>query len=483
MKEKGITLIALIVTVIVLIILAGISISSLTGEDGTVLNASKAKLKTEVKDIEEQIELKEINENDGEDFQFGTLKELIGREDEYNEILYMEDGELVYIKENVSERQAEWLEEMGIKEKQNIIPIYTEKQFRKIGTGEEIEIEEVGGEKFKFNIDSHYILQNDIDLKCSKENQWIPIGTVNKPFDGILEGKGYKIKGIYIDEGENIGLFGYNNGTIENINLEGYLNGSNFIGAVVANNRGNGKVVGCTNNVEMYASRNGNGAIVGRNEGLIENCENNAYVEFNATSGGICGNNAVTGIIRKCKNTHEILLKDFDIGGIVGLNAGIVEECCNTGNILVTTKSGRYSKGGIVGTNSGSIKYCFNIARVEGNKNWNVGGITGNNETNGRIEFSYNAGEVIGNVKIGGMVGSNSGNIKNSYAIDNIELISENTGNIENCLQLTENQLKNKEKIILEDKTETNIIELLNKEEEKYKEDIESQNKGYPIFK
>ena len=227
MKEKGITLIALIVTIIVLIILAGISISSLTGEDGTVLNASKAKLKTEVKDIEEQIELKEINENDGEDFQFGTLKELIGREDEYNEILYMEDGELVYIKENVSERQAEWLEEMGIKEKQNIIPIYTEKQFRKIGTGEEIEIEEVGGEKFKFNIDSHYILQNDIDLKCSKENQWIPIGTVNKPFDGILEGKGYKIKGIYIDEGENIGLFGYNNGTIENINLEGYLNGSN----------------------------------------------------------------------------------------------------------------------------------------------------------------------------------------------------------------------------------------------------------------
>ena len=79
MKEKGITLIALIVTIIVLIILAGISISSLTGEDGTVLNASKAKLKTEVKDIEEQIELKEINENDGEDFQFGTLKELIGR--------------------------------------------------------------------------------------------------------------------------------------------------------------------------------------------------------------------------------------------------------------------------------------------------------------------------------------------------------------------------------------------------------------------
>ena len=482
MKEKGITLIALIVTVIVLIILAGISISSLTGEDGTVLNASKAKLKTEVKDIEEQIELKEINENDGEDFQFGTLKELIGREDEYNEILYMEDGELVYIKENVSERQAEWLEEMGIKEKQNIIPIYTEKQFRKIGTGEEIEIEEVGGEKFKFNIDSHYVLQNDIDLNCNEENQWIPIGTVSKPFNGILEGKEYKIKGIYIDEGENIGLFGYNNGTIENINLYGYIYGTkNYIGGIVARN--NGKVIGCINNVEIYARGDCNGAIVGKNGGLIENCENNAYIELKATSGGICGENTNKGIIRKCKNTHEIVLIDYKIGGIVGNNAGTVEECCNTRNILTSTEYVRYAKGGIAGTNSGCIKYCFNIASVEGNKNWNVGGITGNNETNGSIEFSYNAGEVIGNNTVGNIAGNNSGNVKNSYAIDNIELISENTGNIENCLQLTENQLKNKEKIILEDKTETNIIELLNKEEEKYKEDSKTQNKGYPIFK
>ena len=483
MKEKGITLIALIVTIIVLIILAGISIATLTGEDGTVLNASKAKLKTEVKDIEEQIELKEINENGGEDFQFGTLKNLIRREDEYNEILYIEDGKLVYIKEKVSEKQAEWLEEMGIKEKQNIIPIYTEEQFRKIGTGEEIEIEEAGGEKFKFNIDSHYVLQNDIDLKCSKENQWIPIGTASKPFDGILEGKGYKIKGIYIDKGTNIGLFGYNNGTIENINLYGYLNGSNFIGAVVANNRGNGKVIKCTNNIEIYASGKFNGTIVGVNEGLIENCENNAYVELNATSGGICGRNDTTGIIRKCKNTHEILLKDFNIGGIVGENRGGVEECYNIANILGITGYARYAKGGIVGLNSGSIKYCFNTARVEGNRNWSIGGITGSNETNGSIEFSYNAGEVIGNNIVGNIAGSNAGNIKNSYTLNNLELVSENTGNIENCLQLTESQLKNKEKIILEDKTQTNIIELLNKEEEKYKEDSKTQNKGYPIFK
>ena len=48
MKEKGITLIALIVTIIVLIILAGITIATLTGEDGIINNANDAKEDTEI---------------------------------------------------------------------------------------------------------------------------------------------------------------------------------------------------------------------------------------------------------------------------------------------------------------------------------------------------------------------------------------------------------------------------------------------------
>lgn len=45
-NEKGITLIALVVTVIVVIILAGVSISMLTGQNGILDNASKAKRST-----------------------------------------------------------------------------------------------------------------------------------------------------------------------------------------------------------------------------------------------------------------------------------------------------------------------------------------------------------------------------------------------------------------------------------------------------
>ena len=41
-KEQGITLIALIITIIVLLILAAISIATLTGENGILTKASEA---------------------------------------------------------------------------------------------------------------------------------------------------------------------------------------------------------------------------------------------------------------------------------------------------------------------------------------------------------------------------------------------------------------------------------------------------------
>ena len=54
-KENGITLIALVVTIVVLIILAGISISMLTGENGIINQAQKAKEETEIGEEKEAI--------------------------------------------------------------------------------------------------------------------------------------------------------------------------------------------------------------------------------------------------------------------------------------------------------------------------------------------------------------------------------------------------------------------------------------------
>ena len=51
-KNTGITLIALVVTVIVLLVLAGVSISMLTGQNGILIRAAESKEKTE--DAEKQ---------------------------------------------------------------------------------------------------------------------------------------------------------------------------------------------------------------------------------------------------------------------------------------------------------------------------------------------------------------------------------------------------------------------------------------------
>ena len=56
-KEKGITLIALVVTIVVLLILAAVSISMLGGENGIITQAQNAKLETRAGEVEEKVNL------------------------------------------------------------------------------------------------------------------------------------------------------------------------------------------------------------------------------------------------------------------------------------------------------------------------------------------------------------------------------------------------------------------------------------------
>ena len=55
--NKGITLIALVITIIVLLILAGVTIATLTGDNGILTKAQNSKEKNAQKTVEEQINL------------------------------------------------------------------------------------------------------------------------------------------------------------------------------------------------------------------------------------------------------------------------------------------------------------------------------------------------------------------------------------------------------------------------------------------
>ena len=56
-KQRGITLIALVITIIVLLILAGVSIAMLTGENGILTQAQKSSEQTEFASVKEQAQL------------------------------------------------------------------------------------------------------------------------------------------------------------------------------------------------------------------------------------------------------------------------------------------------------------------------------------------------------------------------------------------------------------------------------------------
>ena len=85
-KEAGITLLALGITIIILLILAGITISAITGEDGIIGNAGQAKEETEIaneKEIVEKATVQAMGNN-----KYGNIEE-----DELQEQLDKETGE------------------------------------------------------------------------------------------------------------------------------------------------------------------------------------------------------------------------------------------------------------------------------------------------------------------------------------------------------------------------------------------------------
>ena len=101
-REKGITLIALVITIIVLLILAGVSISMLTGKNGILTRAKESEIYTNIAEIEEQAKLKitelkmneALNEKDtingiAEDLiETGDLKRIVKQEDDGKTYLY-----------------------------------------------------------------------------------------------------------------------------------------------------------------------------------------------------------------------------------------------------------------------------------------------------------------------------------------------------------------------------------------------------------
>ena len=107
---NGITLIALVITIIVLLILAGVSIATLTGDSGILTQSKKSKISTELSSYKEQVELyKQGKYIENNNFLAESLT--AGKENLfYNTQPSGEEGNIKTIIENISDEYLEKIE-------------------------------------------------------------------------------------------------------------------------------------------------------------------------------------------------------------------------------------------------------------------------------------------------------------------------------------------------------------------------------------
>ncbi|MCI8308316.1 MAG: hypothetical protein HFH14_09735, partial [Lachnospiraceae bacterium] len=306
-------------------------------------------------------------------------------------------------------------------------------------------------------------------------NSWTPIGTANRPFAGNINGKGYKIHGIYVRDYACEGLFGYiGGGSVKNLGIYNSCfisSGSKYVGSVTGFISGDITKCVVDDTIICSLATDYTGGIAGyfadsptnsdgsyKDSGLMFGNEFAGVVYGDGTVGGISGYSGYGNRIDECSTNENALIKGDGsaVGGITGRNYGsTILNTYNTGD--VTGGNERTYTGGIAGENMsegesciegypdvfGIIANCYNRGRVTGYTSSHAGGIVGHN-FGGTVENSYCDGTVMGNTAgaaAGGIAGVNnisdgkytlyegltqqqykrcSGNISYSYAIGTI---------------------------------------------------------------
>ena len=254
--NKGITLIALVITIVILLILAGVSINLTLGDNGIVKKSIEAKEKSELAAVKENVELLKLNKVNmtPEDLETEILNKYPGSY-KFDEKIVVENQKYdIYIFDDlgseVVNHEEDVVEDWHQCDKCSIDNphiIRTKKQFDKIR-------EHINADG---DIDGYFKLGNDIifNSKDFEENgifyndgkAWRPIGsgeleddtrsvaqnTVKIWFDG--NGKTIRNISVFRKQGSRhymIGVFSsISNATIKNLNLDNiYVEGFDAIG-------------------------------------------------------------------------------------------------------------------------------------------------------------------------------------------------------------------------------------------------------------
>ena len=245
----------------------------------------------------------------------------------------------------------------------------------------------------------YFKLMANIDLTEFLEDEsptqgWLPVGTSSTPFNGILDGNGYTVSGLWINRSSSdyVGLIGKTGGaTIKNLNLSSVnIAGKDYVGGFFGN--GFATISNCTLAGEI-SGVNYVGGFCGWG-GTLSDCH--SYASVHATGnyvGGLVGQSPEG--VTSCFASN-ITVEGYDyVGGLVGEGNYGIHDCGFIGTILGNSKVG-----GLVGR-AGNISNCYAIGNISAIGDY-VGGLIG---YNGYCTNSYFSGTVYGNNKVGGIVG------------------------------------------------------------------------------
>lgn len=338
-SNKGITLIALVVTIIILLILAGVTIAMLTSENGILSKVQDAKNTTQIESERELIKraviASKISETNYMELEEGKFRIELEREQERIDLSVIGENFEVYFRDTnrcyeVDKYGNVWDYEIigeitqagditkgntldGSKDKPyeiNCIEDLIELSYAVNGitVNDEGGLEKTNdGESF---LDKQFVLKNnlnflsrysyedyqrtdygdingngtveDIVTELSSEEGFLPIGKQETPFSGDFDGNSKKIKNLYIKRQGAVGTFGYIH-CASVMNLE-------TSGKVISLNSIAGGIIGVLYNIKKYS---------GEDYQNIYNCKNNCYVEGYSDAGGIIGRLTGNSRIRK----------------------------------------------------------------------------------------------------------------------------------------------------------------------------------------
>ncbi len=133
---------------------------------------------------------------------------------------------------------------------------------------------------------------------------------------------------------------------------------------------------------------------------ILENVNSHGGEESDYV-GGLVGDNM--GVIENCRCTADVS-GNTQLGGLVGRNnEGHINYCCSYGNITGVNQATYTYIGGLVGYNAfGAINNCYSQAAVSGEGA--IGGLVGY-FASGTIINGYSAGRLTGGTDPGGLVG------------------------------------------------------------------------------